>query len=94
MHLQVEDARAFYLGSAGQESVPKPTRAHSEGSLESAISAMEQDFPNTDHLHKAGSPPAGERQACAIPWRCRLDQVTAPLDGSMWSGISLWQLLV
>ena len=66
MHLQVEEARASYLGSASRESLPKPTRAHSEGSLESAISAMEQDLPNTDHLHKAGSPPAGVRQGCAL----------------------------
>ena len=66
MHLQVEEARAFYLGSACGDSLPKPTRAHSEGSLESAISAMEQDLPDTDHLHKAGSPPAGKRQSCAL----------------------------
>ena len=93
MHLQVEEARTFYLGSAGGESLPKPTRAHSEGSLESAISALEQDLPNTDHLHKSGSPPAGERMAFASPLRHRLDQVTAPLDGSVLFSISLWQLL-
>ena len=67
MHLQVEEARTFYLGSAGGESLPKPTRAHSEGSLAAAISALEQDLPDTDHLHKSGSPPGGERQACASP---------------------------
>ena len=93
MHLQVEEARAFYLGSAGGDSLPKPTRAHSEGSLASAISAMEQDLSDTGHSHQAGSPPAGKRQACASHWGRGLDTVTAPLGGSILAGISLWQLL-
>ena len=87
LHLQVEEARTFYLGSAGGENLPKPTRAHSEGSLAAAISALEQDLPDTDHLHKSGSPPGGEREACASHWRHRPDQVTAPHGGCM-SGIS------